>query len=125
MQIRDWIHVGDHCAGIEAVRRKGRIGEVYNLGGRCEKPNIEITHLLLDLIGKPRTLIHHVKDRPGHDRRYAIDCSKAERELGWTPQIAFEQGIRETITWYRQNEEWVSTIRSGEYLKYYERQYAG
>jgi len=123
MQIRDWIHVRDHCAGIDAVRRKGRPGEVYNLGGRCEKPNIEITHLLLDLIGKPRTLIRHVKDRLGHDRRYAIDCSKAERELGWTPKIAFADGIRETIDWYRQNRDWVDTIRSGEYLKYYERQY--
>ncbi|HEV3144324.1 MAG TPA: dTDP-glucose 4,6-dehydratase [Gemmataceae bacterium] len=125
MQIRDWIHVRDHCAGIEAVRRKGRSGEVYNLGGRCEKPNIEITHLLLDLIGKPRTLIRHVKDRLGHDRRYAIDCSKAERELGWSPSIPFADGIRETIDWYRQHKDWVDTIRSGEYLKYYERQYAG
>jgi dTDP-glucose 4,6-dehydratase len=124
MQIRDWIHVRDHCAGIEAVRRSGRSGEVYNLGGRCEKPNIDITHLLLDLIGKPRTLIRHVKDRPGHDRRYAIDCSKAERELGWAPKMAFEQGIRETIQWYRDHKDWVDTIRSGEYLKYYERQYA-
>jgi dTDP-glucose 4,6-dehydratase len=124
MQIRDWIHVCDHCAGIEAVRRKGRSGEVYNLGGRCEKPNIEITHLLLDLIGKPRTLIRYVKDRPGHDRRYAIDCAKAERELGWSPKVAFEQGIRETIQWYREHKDWVDTIRSGEYLKYYERQYA-
>jgi dTDP-glucose 4,6-dehydratase len=124
MQIRDWIHVRDHCAGIEAVRRNGRVSEVYNLGGRCEKPNIEITHLLLDLIGKPRTLIRHVKDRPGHDRRYAIDCSKAERELGWTPKVGFEQGIRETIQWYRDHKDWVVTIRSGEYRKYYERQYA-
>jgi dTDP-glucose 4,6-dehydratase len=124
MQIRDWIHVRDHCAGIEAVRRNGRSGEVYNLGGRCEKPNIDITYLLLDLIGKPRTLIRHVKDRPGHDRRYAIDCSKAERELGWSPKVAFEQGIRETILWYRDHKDWVDTIRSGEYLKYYERQYA-
>ena len=125
MQIRDWIHVRDHCAGIEAVRQSGRIGEVYNLGGRCEKPNIEITHLLLELIGKPLTLIRHVKDRPGHDRRYAIDCSKAERELGWSPRIAFADGIRETIEWYRNHKDWVDTIRSGEYLKYYERQYAG
>ncbi|HLW66531.1 MAG TPA: dTDP-glucose 4,6-dehydratase [Gemmataceae bacterium] len=124
MQIRDWIHVRDHCAGIDAVRRNGRTGEVYNLGGRCEKPNIEITHLLLDLIGKPRTMIRHVKDRPGHDRRYAIDCSKAERELVWSPKVGFEQGIRETIQWYRDHKEWVDTIRSGEYLKYYERQYA-
>ena len=123
MQIRDWIHVRDHCAGIDTVRRKGRLGEVYNLGGRCEKANIEITHLLLDLIGKPKTLIRHVKDRPGHDRRYAIDCSKAERELGWSPRIAFDKGMSETIAWYRGNKNWVDTIRSGDYLKYYERQY--
>jgi dTDP-glucose 4,6-dehydratase len=123
MQVRDWIHVRDHCAGIEAVRRKGRVGEVYNLGGRCEKPNIEITHLLLDLIGKPRTLIEYVKDRPGHDRRYAIDCSKAERELGWSPQVPFEQGIKQTIDWYRTNTAWVDTVKSGEYRKYYETQY--
>jgi dTDP-glucose 4,6-dehydratase len=123
MQVRDWIHVRDHCAGIEAVRKKGRVGEVYNLGGHCEKPNIEITHLLLDLIGKPRTLIEYVKDRLGHDRRYAIDCSKAERELGWSPKVPFEQGLKDTIAWYRTNSTWVDTVKSGEYRKYYETQY--
>jgi len=122
-QIRDWIHVLDHCAGIEAVRQRGRIGEVYNLGGRTERTNLEITHLLLDLIGKPRTMIKHVKDRPGHDRRYAIDCSKAERELGWNPAISFEKGLRDTIEWYRSHPQWVETIRSGEYRSYYEKQY--
>lgn len=122
-QIRDWIHVLDHCAGIEAVRQRGRIGEVYNLGGRTERTNLEITHLLLDLIGKPRTMIKHVKDRPGHDRRYAIDCSKAERELGWKPVIPFEKGLRDTIEWYRSHRQWVETIRSGEYRSYYEKQY--
>src|SRR5262245_707299 len=123
MQVRDWIHVRDHCAGIEAVRRKGRVGEVYNLGGRCEKPNIEITQTLLDLIGKPRTLIEYVKDRPGHDRRYAIDCSKAERELGWSPKVPFEEGLKEAIAWYRTNTTWVDTVKSGEYRKDYEPQY--
>ncbi len=123
MQIRDWIHVRDHCAGIEAVRQKGRIGEVYNLGGKCEKPNIEITHLLLDILNKPRTLIKYVQDRPGHDRRYAIDCSKAEAELGWTPKARFDQGLRDTVNWYLANQAWVEKIRSGDYLKYYERQY--
>jgi dTDP-glucose 4,6-dehydratase len=122
-QIRDWIHVRDHCAGIDAVRRKGRVGEVYNLGGKNERANLDITHLLLELIGKPRTLIEYVKDRPGHDRRYAIDCSKAERELGWSPQVPFEKGLKETIHWYRDNRSWIETIRSGEYKTYYETQY--
>jgi dTDP-glucose 4,6-dehydratase len=123
MQVRDWIHVRDHCTGIDAARRKGTTGEVYNFGGRCEKPNLELTHLLLDLLGKPRTLIKHVQDRLGHDRRYAIDCSKAERELGWRPQVSFDDGLRATIDWYKANEDWVRNVRSGEYLKYYERQY--
>lgn len=122
-QIRDWIHVRDHCAGIEAVRRHGRPGEVYNLGGRTERANLTITHMLLDLIGKPRSLIEHVKDRPGHDRRYAIDCSKAERELGWSPVVPFEQGLKDTIEWYRTNLMWVETIKSGAYRSYYETQY--
>jgi dTDP-glucose 4,6-dehydratase len=123
MQIRDWIHVRDHCAGIDAAWRKGKSGEVYNFGGRCEKPNLELTYLLLELLGKPRTLIKHVQDRLGHDRRYAIDCSKAERELAWRPQVSFDGGLRETIDWYKANEAWVRNVRSGEYLKYYERQY--
>jgi dTDP-glucose 4,6-dehydratase len=122
-QVRDWIHVRDHCAAIERVWRAGRVGEIYNIGGRSEKTNLELTHTLLDLLGKPRTLIRHVKDRPGHDRRYAIDCSKIERELGWRPQVPFEEGLRETIRWYQSNGEWVSQVRSGEYLRYYERQY--
>lgn len=122
-QIRDWIHVRDHCAGIDAVRRRGRVGEVYNLGGKTERANLEITNLLLDLIGKPRTLIEYVKDRPGHDRRYAIDCTKAERELGWSPQVPFERGLKETIAWYRDNRSWIETIRSGEYKSYYDKQY--
>jgi dTDP-glucose 4,6-dehydratase len=123
MQVRDWIHVRDHCTGIDAARRQGKTGEIYNFGGRCEKPNLELTHLLLDLLGKPRTLIKHVQDRLGHDRRYAIDCSKAERELGWRPQVSFDDGLRATIDWYKANEDWVRNVRSGEYLKYYERQY--
>jgi dTDP-glucose 4,6-dehydratase len=122
-QVRDWIHVRDHCAAIEAVWRRGQVGEVYNIGGRCEKTNLELTYLLLDLLGKPRSLIKHVKDRPGHDRRYAIDCTRIERELGWRPQIAFERGLTETIDWYRANQDWVEQVRSGEYRLYYERQY--
>jgi dTDP-glucose 4,6-dehydratase len=123
MQIRDWIHVLDHCRGVEAAWRKGKAGEIYNFGGRCELPNLHLTHKLLDLLGKPRTLIKHVQDRLGHDRRYAIDCSKAERELGWTPQTKFDDGLRETIGWYQANQPWVNQVRSGDYLKYYERQY--
>jgi dTDP-glucose 4,6-dehydratase len=123
MQVRDWIHVMDHARGIDMAWRKGKAGEVYNFGGRCEMPNIRLTHTLLELLGKPRTLIKHVQDRLGHDRRYAIDCSKAERELGWRPQVNFDDGLRETIDWYRSNQPWVNQVRSGEYLKYYEQQY--
>jgi dTDP-glucose 4,6-dehydratase len=123
MQIRDWIHVLDHCRGVEAAWRKGKSGEVYNFGGRCEKPNIEITKLLLKLLGKTDSLIKYVADRLGHDRRYAIDCSKAERELGWQPLVKFDQGIQETIDWYKANGDWIAGIKNKEYLAYYEKQY--
>jgi dTDP-glucose 4,6-dehydratase len=122
-QVRDWIHVMDHCTGVEAAWRKGTPGEVYNFGGRCEKTNLDLTYTLLDLLGKPRTLIKYVKDRPGHDRRYAIDCTKAERELGWVPAWTFERGIRETIDWYQANAAWVAGIKTKDYLSYYEKQY--
>ena len=101
------------------------MGEVYNLGGRCEKTNLELTHALLQALGKPASLIRYVKDRPGHDRRYAIDCSKSERELGWRPTIDFEEGLQQTVAWYRGNADWVARVRSGEYLQYYARQYGG
>jgi dTDP-glucose 4,6-dehydratase len=123
LNVRDWIHVRDHCAAIDLVRRKGRAGEVYNIGGRCELTNLQLTHALLEAVGKPPSLIRYVKDRPGHDRRYAIDCSKIERELGWKPSIAFADGLRETVAWYRDHADWVANIRTGEYLKYYEKQY--
>lgn len=123
LNVRDWIHVRDHCAALERVWRAGQPGEIYNIGGRCERTNLELTHQVLDIMGKPRTLIRYVKDRPGHDRRYAIDCSKIERSLGWRPAISFEQGLRDTVRWYREHTAWVARIRSGEYRKYYQRQY--
>ena len=123
MQIRDWIHVLDHARGVEAAWRHGKSGEVYNFGGRCEKPNIEITQLLIKLLGRDETAIKYVADRLGHDRRYAIDCSKAEAELGWSPIMTFDRGIAETIEWYQANQEWVAKIRSGDYMNYYSAQY--
>jgi dTDP-glucose 4,6-dehydratase len=122
-QVRDWIHVRDHNRAVESVWRHGKAGEVYNIGGRCEKTNLELTHTLLDLLGKPKSLIRYVEDRPGHDRRYAIDCAKIERELGWEPTISFAEGLNDTIGWYKSNQGWVNTIRTGDYLKYYEKQY--
>jgi dTDP-glucose 4,6-dehydratase len=121
--VRDWIHVLDHCRAIHCVWKGGKAGEVYNIGGRCERSNLELTHALLDAMGKPRSFIRYVKDRPGHDRRYAIDCSKIECELGWRPSVTFEEGLRETVAWYCANPEWAARIRSGEYLHYYHRQY--
>ncbi len=121
--IRDWIHVSDHCRGILAALQLGRAGEIYNFGGRCELQNIRLTELLLEILEKPKSLIKYVKDRPGHDLRYAIDCSKAERELGWEPEVDFEYGLRETVAWYLSNKEWIDRVCSGEYREYYNRQY--
>jgi dTDP-glucose 4,6-dehydratase len=123
LQVRDWLHVRDHCSAIWRVLQAGRVGEIYNIGGRCEKTNLELTHMLLDALGKPASLIRYVKDRPGHDRRYAIDCSKIQRELGWRPEISFAAGLRSTIEWYCGNCEWVASVRSGEYRDYYRRHY--
>jgi dTDP-glucose 4,6-dehydratase len=123
--IRDWIYVEDHCSAVDLVLHKGVEGEVYNIGGRSEKANIEITELILDYLGKPHTLIKYVKDRLGHDRRYAIDCSKIEKELGWKPAYSFEDGMKKTIRWYIDNQPWWEKIKSGEYMEYYERMYAG
>lgn len=123
LNVRDWIFVRDHCSAIERVWRSGKIGEVYNCGGKSERTNLQLTHALLEATGKPKSLIRYVKDRPGHDRRYAIDCSKIERELGWKPTVVFEEGLKQTVAWYRQHADWVAAIRTGEYIKYYERQY--
>jgi dTDP-glucose 4,6-dehydratase len=121
--VRDWIHVLDHCAAIELIWRRGKPGQIYNVGGRCEHSNLELTYTLCDILGKPRSLIRFVRDRPGHDRRYAIDCRKLERELGWKPAIPFERGLRNTIRWYRAHSAWVENIRNGEYRRYYRKQY--
>jgi dTDP-glucose 4,6-dehydratase len=124
MNVRDWIHVQDHCAGIDAVLRRGREGEVYNLGGLTERPNLAIVRAILQLTGRDESLIRYVTDRPGHDRRYAIDCRKAERELGFAPRVTLEQGLAETVAWYRAHEAWWQRIRSGEYRTWFERNYA-
>jgi dTDP-glucose 4,6-dehydratase len=123
LNVRDWIHVRDHCAAIDRVWRQGRVGEIYNIGGRCERTNLDLTNTLLEIMGKPRSLIRFVRDRPGHDRRYAMDSSKIEQELGWRAQIPFDDGLCETIRWYENHPDWVANIRTGEYLKYYEKQY--
>ncbi len=123
MQIRDWLHVKDHCIGIDLVLHKGRLGEVYNIGGNNEKANIEIVKLIIEKLGKSEDLIRYVKDRLGHDRRYAIDNSKIASELGFVPTYTFESGIAETIQWYVENESWWQKIISGEYRDYYEKMY--
>lgn len=123
MQIRDWLHVADHCAAICTVLEKGVPGEVYNIGGNNEKANIEIVKLILSVLGKPESLITHVQDRPGHDRRYAIDNTKITTLLGWRPTYTFEDGIRETIRWYLEHAEWVERVTSGAYQDYYEDMY--
>ena len=123
MQIRDWLHVADHCAAIHTVLTKGKIGEIYNIGGNNEKANLEIVRLILQELNKPESLITYVKDRPGHDRRYAIDNTKITTELGWAPTYTFEQGIHETIQWYLNHPGWVERITSGDYQNYYHKMY--
>lgn len=123
MQIRDWLHVNDHCSAIDTVLHKGKIGEVYNIGGNNEKANIEIVKLILNKLGKDESLIKYVADRLGHDRRYAIDNTKITTELGWKPEYTFETGMEETIKWYLDNRHWWEKIRTGEYMEYYEKMY--
>lgn len=125
MQVRDWLHVSDHCSAIDTVLHKGKDGEVYNIGGNNEKANIEIVKLIIETLDKSENLIKHVKDRPGHDRRYAIDNTKITTQLGWEPAYTFEQGIKETIQWYMNNTEWIENIISGDYANYYDKMYAG
>ncbi len=123
LYVRDWIHVQDHCAAVDRVLHHGKSGEVYNIGARQEMTNLEIARLILKSLGKPESLITLVKDRPGHDRRYAIDPSKLKQALGWKPRISFHMGLQETIDWYRHNAAWVEHVRSGAYLSYYDRMY--
>jgi dTDP-glucose 4,6-dehydratase len=121
--VRDWIYVGDHCRAIWLAYERGREGEAYNIGSRNEKYNIDVVRSLLDAIGKPHSLITFVTDRLGHDRRYAIDPTKAEIELGWKPQTSWEDGLAATIKWYSENQDWVDHIRNGEYREYYRTMY--
>jgi dTDP-glucose 4,6-dehydratase len=121
--VRDWIYVDDHCRAIWLAYERGRAGEVYNIGARNERQNLEVVKSLLDALGKPHSLIKFVTDRPGHDRRYAIDPAKAESELGWKPRTTWEEGLRKTIEWFSENKAWVDHIRSGEYREYYRKQY--
>ncbi|MGF7399131.1 dTDP-glucose 4,6-dehydratase [Thermoanaerobacterium thermosaccharolyticum] len=123
LNVRDWLYVEDHCRAIDLVLHKGKIGEVYNVGGNNEKANIEIVRLILKELGKSESLIKYVKDRPGHDRRYAIDSTKIQKELGWKPIYNFDEGMKKTIRWYLDNEEWWNKIISGEYKDYYEKMY--
>ncbi len=125
LHVRDWLNVGDNCRGILAALEKGRAGEVYNLGGGNERPNLDVARAILKLAGRPESLLRPVPDRPGHDRRYALDSSKARRELGWAPEIPFDRGLEETVAWYRANGSWAARVKSGEYRQYYERHYRG
>ncbi|MFA5005840.1 MAG: dTDP-glucose 4,6-dehydratase [Candidatus Izemoplasmatales bacterium] len=123
MQIRDWIHVYDHCDAIDLVLHKGKVGEVYNIGGNCEKTNLEIIKSIVSYLGKSTSLIRYVSDRPGHDRRYAIDNTKIMTDLGWMPKINFPLGITNTIEWYKANVEWVKNVMNMNYLQYYSSMY--
>ncbi|RHP36260.1 dTDP-glucose 4,6-dehydratase [Lachnotalea sp. AF33-28] len=121
--VRDWLHVEDHCVAIDLIIRKGRVGEIYNIGGHNERTNLEVVQTILKALNKPESLIQYVSDRPGHDRRYAIDPTKLETELGWKPKYNFDTGIQQTIQWYLDNKEWWQHILSGEYSSYFDHMY--
>lgn len=121
--VRDWLYVGDHCTAIDLILHKGKVGEVYNIGGHNEKTNLDVVKAILNELGKPESLITYVKDRAGHDMRYAIDPSKTRRELGWEPTTLFDEGIKETIKWYLNNRSWWENIISGDYKDYYVKMY--
>jgi len=124
MQVRDWLYVEDHCRAIRAALERGMPGEVYNIGGSRALPNRRVVEMILEILGKPYSLMQPVKDRPGHDRRYAITTEKLEKISGWRPDVQFEEGLRRTICWYQENPDWVRRVKSGEYRKYYEQNYA-
>ena len=123
LNVRDWLYVEDHCKAIDLIIRKGRVGEVYNIGGHNEMRNIDIVRLICEALGKPESLITHVTDRKGHDQRYAIDPAKIHNELGWLPETMFKDGIKKTIQWYLDHQDWWKTIISGEYQNYYQKMY--
>lgn len=123
MQVREWIFTEDHCRAIDLIARKGHLGEVYNIGTGYRVPNLEVTQKLLKLTGRGEDAIEYVQDRPGHDRRYALDSTKLREELGWEPQVTFDEGLARTVEWYRGNREWVESCRTGAYQDYYEKQY--
>ncbi|HOM61381.1 MAG TPA: dTDP-glucose 4,6-dehydratase [Anaerohalosphaeraceae bacterium] len=124
LHVRDWLYVYDHCTAVWKVLTEAKPGTVYNIGGNCEKKNIDVVHLILKALGKPESLITFVKDRPGHDRRYAIDSSRIMSELKWRPSVSFEEGLSRTIRWYRDHSEWLRHVVSGQYQEYYKRMYS-
>lgn len=123
LQVREWLHVRDHCEALALILKNGVPGEIYNIGGNCERINIDVARLILRTLGKPESLIVHVEDRLGHDRRYALDMSKLERALGWRPRIPFETGLKETVGWYEDHVTWWTRIKEGEYREYYQKTY--
>jgi len=123
LYVRDWIHVDDHCRAIDLVLHEGKTGETYNVSSNTEKTNLEITDAILSNLSKPKSLVKYVKDRPAHDRRYALNSDNIRKELGWEPEVSFEQGMKLTVDWYTKNKKWWQKVKSGEYLKYYEKHY--
>ncbi|KPJ57914.1 MAG: spore coat protein [Deltaproteobacteria bacterium DG_8] len=123
LNVRDWLLVEDHCSAIDLILHHGKEGEIYNIGANCEKTNLEVSQIILKELKKPESLIKFVRDRPGHDRRYALDADKIKQELGWYPRPSFEEGIRQTIAWYCENKSWWIKIKSGEYRRYYQKMY--
>lgn len=125
MNVRDWLFVEDHCEAIDLIIRKGRMGETYCIGGNAERTNLDVAKKILEFLGEGEEMIEYVKDRLGHDRRYAMDFSKIKAELGWQPRTNFDEGMKKTVEWYESNRDWWQKIKNGEYLKYYEKQYGG